>query len=134
VDYQLKDTLFKDKAVVSEQPTTILAVSKWTGSHHVYTATVTTADRIIERVAYFPGWEVRVDGQKVPVDYQSPTYPGLITYGLMPGTHRVDTRFTQNTQPRMAGNGLTVIGILLIFIYPLIIWLREKGTPASQHS
>ena len=123
VDFTLKENLFRDKLAVGEQPDTEVKILKWTGSDHIYTVTAVNPDRIVERSAYFPGWEVTLNGQPVPIDYQMKKYPGLITFALEPGNYQVRTRFTQNTWPRKIGNLLTLIGLVALVGYPL--WLSR---------
>jgi len=60
---------------------------------------------------YFPGWEVKVDGNKGDIDYDNEL--GLITLELKPGDNHVDVTFI-NTNIRTLANILTIFGFFLI--------------------
>ena len=67
---------------------------------------------------YFPGWEVRIDGQKVAVDDNNKFK--LITVNVPKGEHLVEAKF-KNTLLRIVGNSLTVISLSLI----ALIWTKK---------
>jgi hypothetical protein len=117
--YTLKSDRFRDDVVIFDKPSTAVNISTWTGSRHAYTVYLTEPDRIVERAAYFPGWEMEVDGVLQSIDYELAQYPGLITVALEPGIHTIETRFTQHTLPRMIGNGMTVFGLTGFIAYCL---------------
>lgn len=85
-----------------------------------YTVVVAEPSRFVENTLYFPGWQVFVDGALLPVDrlqFQDPTYRGLITFELAPGTYRIDIRFA-NTKMRTVAEYISVGSL---FVYVLII-------------
>ncbi|OGY18562.1 MAG: hypothetical protein A2900_03120 [Candidatus Chisholmbacteria bacterium RIFCSPLOWO2_01_FULL_50_28] len=59
----------------------------------------------------FPGWEVRIDGQRV--NHTSDNELRLITVTIPPGEHRLDAGF-KNTQIRTFANLVTLLGILVV--------------------
>lgn len=61
---------------------------------------------------YFPGWEVRVDGKIVPIDYNS---NGLIRFNVPSGSHSIVSRFGE-TQARLIADAISLIGLTLIVI------------------
>jgi hypothetical protein len=124
--YQLKDEWFKEQVVRGEKESTTAKVAKWTGREHVYELTLTEPDMIVERLAYFVGWETKINGKLITVDYQNPKYPGLVTYNLPTGQYSVKTIFTENTTPRMIGDGLTLLGMGLLIIYSVALWQKSK--------
>jgi hypothetical protein len=62
-------------------------------------------------LAFFPGWEVRVDGLPVPVEPAKPT--GLIRFQIPAGEHRVEARWTR-TPPRLWGDGLSLLSLAVL--------------------
>src|SRR6185369_15485367 len=63
------------------------------------------------RIAYFPGWTVRLDGQRVEPKPSTPT--GLLTFQAPPGTHRAEVRW-ENTAPRTVGNAISLASLVLL--------------------
>ena len=86
------------------------------------------------RIAYFPGWEVLVDGQHVEAG-PAPV-SGLLTFPVPPGVHRVEVRW-ENTAPRNVGNALSLaaLAILLMgFLPPGLLRRPEKITRVALAS
>jgi hypothetical protein len=95
----------------------------WSGSKHHYRITANENTWVVEPTAFFPGWETRVDGQKIAID---PTYAqGQIAYQVPAGEYEVITRFTQNTWPRLIGNGVSVLAFSLSFA--IFIFLGRRS-------
>lgn len=90
----------------------------WKTQKHVYQVNADQDTEILERTAYFPGWEVRVDGQLVPINYQRKDYPGVISFKLPAGQHTVETKFTENTPARRLGDSISLFSLVaFIFIF-----------------
>jgi 6-pyruvoyl-tetrahydropterin synthase-like protein len=88
----------------------------WQTQKHIYEINAARDTEVLERTMYFPGWEVRVDGQKVDIDYQRVDYPGLITFKVPAGKHLIVTRFTENTPPRILGDIISLISLATFLI------------------
>lgn len=116
-----------------ESPAEIQTIS-WSGTKHHYTIDnsggiwqhIPAPIWVVEPTAYFPGWETRIDGQKVDID---PNHAqGQIAYLLPAGKHEVVTRFTQNTWSRLVGNGVSfVAGMSSILFMAYILWREKKS-------
>lgn len=52
--------------------------------------------KILDNTIYFPGWQVFVDGEKVPIEFQDINRRGLITFFVPSGIHKVETRFAES--------------------------------------
>lgn len=89
-------------------------IGYWTGSKHQYELNLNEKTTIIEKTMYFPGWETRIDGKKIPLRDTKYRHAGLINFEVEKGVHSIVTKFTQNTPSRLVGNGLSCIGILLL--------------------
>lgn len=76
---------------------------------------------------YFPGWQVRVDGQRVQVTPEDDT--GLITFDVPAGEHSIEVRFG-STPLRVLGIALLCIGIVIAVVllvrYPVPKRKREQ--------
>ncbi|OGH04056.1 MAG: hypothetical protein A2W22_00320 [Candidatus Levybacteria bacterium RBG_16_35_11] len=70
---------------------------------------------------YFPGWIVKVNSSKVPIDYEK---SGLIQFNIEPGSHRVSVYFTE-TPIRLFADIISLI-ILVFVVYSLIFGSRVK--------
>ncbi len=79
---------------------------------HTYNVNAHEKTRIVENTLYFPGWNVYVDGKKVPIEFQDPSYRGLITYWVDPGRHAVKIEFTE-TKLRQFADILSVFGLAI---------------------
>ncbi|MCU1238695.1 MAG: hypothetical protein JWP63_6662 [Candidatus Solibacter sp.] len=69
---------------------------------------ITTAELPI---AYFPGWQVTVDGAPVPIYPAEGT--GLIRFELVPGNHTIAAEW-KRTSPRWAGEILSLLALLAL--------------------
>jgi hypothetical protein len=94
----------------------------WQTQRHSYVVTVGEADQLFERTAYFPGWQVTVDGLKQEVIKDNQRYPGLIGYAVTPGNHQVVTTFSDSTPARVWGDRLSLVSLgflaSTLFLYP----------------
>ena len=73
------------------------------------------ASTIEMNTAWFPGWEVRVDGQPAPAGPGTPS--GLITFQVPPGEHLVEVHYGR-TAPEKVAAGISIFALLLA----LILW------------
>lgn len=94
-------------------------ITIWNSRKHVYKVSSDQAMNILERTAYFPGWKVYVDNQETEINYQDKQYPGIITFKAPSGEHLVKTVFTQQTNPRIIGNTLSLVSLTASIIYLL---------------
>jgi hypothetical protein len=65
--------------------------------------------------AWFPGWEVRVDGQPAPAGPGTPS--GLINFQLPSGEHFVEVHYGR-TPPEKAAAGISIVALFLA----LVLW------------
>jgi hypothetical protein len=96
----------------------------WSGS-----ATNRTAATVELSTAYFPGWEVRVDGSVVAASPIEPT--GLMRFPVPPGEHSIIAEW-KRTPPRYLGNLLSLFSLLLCML-ALGKWrLRASNDPSQR--
>jgi len=98
----------------------------WKTQKHVYEINAPEDTEVLENTAYFPGWEVRIDGVKTPIDYQKPEYPGLITFKVPKGKHTIVTRFTENTPARIFGDSVSFLSLILFILILKSNWYFKK--------
>ncbi len=83
-----------------------------TGFEKLALVNLKTADSLNFKVAYFPGWQVEVDGDKYQIK-QNPEL-GNIMIDLPSGEHKVAIYFSENTTARKIGDTLSFLAILVI--------------------
>lgn len=103
----------------------------WKTQKHIYQVTVDKDTVVFEKTAYFPGWELKIDGQSSAIIYDNQEYPGLIGYQLTAGTHTIQTQFTDHTPARQWGDKLAIISLGLfilglIFFPKIIIYFADR--------
>ena len=70
----------------------------------------TVPSTIEMQTAWFPGWEVRVDGRPAPAGPGKPS--GLITFQVPPGEHVVDVKYGR-TMAEKAAAGISIAALIL---------------------
>ncbi|OGH16050.1 MAG: hypothetical protein A3C30_00660 [Candidatus Levybacteria bacterium RIFCSPHIGHO2_02_FULL_40_18] len=69
--------------------------------------------KIVDNTVYFPGWQVMVDGDRVPIQFQDPNYRGLITFSVPRSAHNIKVSFGESPT-RIASDFLNLTGLLII--------------------
>ncbi len=77
--------------------------------------------RLVVNTFYFPGWQVWVNRQPTPIEFQDMNYRGLITFNLPDGKSQVELKFTR-TKTRILAEVIGLAGLGLIVIF----WLLPK--------
>jgi len=92
-----------------------------------YTVNVKEPAQLVENTLYFPGWKVYVDGVQTGVQYQDPTYRGLITFSVTEGEHLVRIVF-ENTKLRRVADMISLVSLGVLGVTGLIVflWKRKK--------
>ncbi|MDH5533763.1 MAG: 6-pyruvoyl-tetrahydropterin synthase-related protein, partial [Candidatus Pacebacteria bacterium] len=72
----------------------------WTGSKMSYQIDSIEEAEILQKTAYFPGWEVKVNGEVVPINYQDENYKGRVIFPIKKGKNNIEVKFTNNTVAR----------------------------------
>ncbi len=96
---------------------------KRTTTEHTYAVEADKQTRLVDNTLYFPGWIVTIDGRQVPVEFQDPSYRGLMTFWVNPGSHQIVVRFA-DTKLRTFANSLS-LGAVFFFITTIVV-LRKK--------
>src|SRR3989344_5031750 len=80
-----------------------------------YTVNASTPIRMADYTFYFPGWKVWVDSKLVDIQFQDPSYRGVITYNVPSGKHNIYVKFT-DTKVRTLGNAISIFAIIMFAI------------------
>lgn len=92
---------------------------KRVSTKHTYSVVSITPVQLVENTLYFPGWNVFVDGKRIPIQFQDARFRGLMTFFVPAGTHRIDITFGETMLRRLAdilSLGASGIVILIIFL------------------
>lgn len=80
---------------------------------------------VLDNTLYFPGWQVNVDGQKVPIQFQDPNHRGLITFNVPKGKHNVQVVFTESPIRKVADIA-SLVGIAFVVVFFMVALLYNK--------
>jgi uncharacterized membrane protein len=94
---------------------------------HIYRVSVTKQSILLENTLFFPGWRIYVDGVQTEVQFQDPTYRGLMTFQVDKGEHEIQVIFG-TTKIRTYAEYISIGSIvLLIFLWGAsLIWKQKK--------
>lgn len=98
---------------------------KRSSTRHTYMIESEQKTRIVEHTLYFPGWRVLVDGKPVDIEFQDPTYRGLMTYWVESGTHEVLVEFG-DTKLRFISTVLTVCGLVAFVLWSRVPFMKRS--------
>lgn len=113
--------------VVATGSAQLVQVEEWLGSRRSYTLQVEQDSIITERTIYFPGWETKVDGQRVEQIFTEETQ-GLIAYRLPARAepYRIQSQFGRRTTVRAVSEFFTVF-TAVVFLGILMVDIRRSG-------
>lgn len=98
-------------------------------TRRVYKIHVQEPSRIRENTLYFPGWEVFVDEEKAPVEFQDPSNRGLMTFFVDSGNHSIVVKFRE-TRLRWFANGVS--SLVFVILGVLFIWNKKQKTSKAS--
>lgn len=113
-DYPIK----KNKGEIIEGKGEI-KYQKVSNIERLYTVQANTKIRMADYTFYFPGWKVLVDGKDQLIQFQDPSYRGVITYEVPQGLHNIKVEFTK-TKIRILGMIFSLISITTLFALVLL--------------
>lgn len=73
---------------------------------------------------YFPGWQVKVDGKPVSIDYQNQY--GLINFKLPKGEHDVIIKYTR-TPVHLASEIVSILALVITGVYFFLSWRKRNS-------
>jgi hypothetical protein len=100
-----------------------LDVERWATHSRRLRVSAPSPVKLQLRTFAYPGWEVRIDGDPVPVHAADPLH--VIEVEVPAGTHRVDVEF-ERTPDRVVGALLSAIGIIGLAAGSVFWHLRRR--------
>ncbi|MBU2544316.1 hypothetical protein KJ618_02500 [Patescibacteria group bacterium] len=105
-----------------------IAVLERTSTIHGYNISVSQRARFVENTLYFPGWNIWANNVASDIQFQDPSYRGLMTFWLEPGNYTVRAEFGE-TKLRHVANIIGAIGVLVTGILLLFPLCRRRKKP-----
>lgn len=97
---------------------------KRTSTKHIYTINIERPTTFKENTWYFPGWTIVANNKIIPIDFENPQYPGIITFTLPKGEYHVVLEF-KNTDIRTTAQQIS-LGAFVIFCSLIAILLFQQ--------
>lgn len=111
-----------DFAAFPDHPIEVVSGSATVSSYiksntrHTYSITAQTDANIVDNTLYYPGWQVRDNGIKLPIEFQNAHHRGLITYKIPKGSHEIVVSFHE-TPIRLASDVISGIMCIVVIVY-----------------
>lgn len=100
---------------------------KRTSVQHEFAVSSRGEASIVDNTIFFPGWLVYVDGKETPIQFQDPSYRGLITFTVPEGKHTIVVIFKE-TRIRKIANGISSFTlIMLLLTIALSVYKKHYG-------
>ncbi len=106
----IKEKLKKNKDIISNAKNTKIEILERKTTRYKFNVAMDNGSDLTINTAYFPGWEVKVDGKFIKT---APSSNGLIKFKVSQGKHLVEVNFT-NTMTRKLAVIITIISFALI--------------------
>lgn len=121
----------KDYAVQSKKPAIFegegeIEIVQVKNALRVYRVKAETPLKMVDYTFYYPGWHVYVDGVDNPIQFQDPSYRGVITYDVPEGEHEIILKF-EETKTRQVANIISVLTIIGVLGYVSFLQLRRNN-------
>ncbi len=91
----------------------------------IYSIQAETDLQVSDNTFYFPGWHVYIDGVETNIEFQDPTYRGVITFAVPKGGHEVNVVY-KDTKVRAIGKVITVLSALCCGLLVVYLFTRNK--------
>ncbi len=101
-------------------------IGKRTTTEHDYTVTVRSPTLMMENTLYFPGWMIYVNGLQTGIEWQNPTYRGLMTFPMTPGADQRVRVVFQDTKVRRIADWLSLATLILGTMTGVGVFLWRK--------
>jgi hypothetical protein len=85
---------------------------------HYYEIIANQPSNILDHTFFFPGWKVYVNENEVPIQFQDPAFPGMITFQIPEGKNIVRVQFEQSKIQQL-GNYITIASISTVLLLRL---------------
>jgi len=83
---------------------------------HLYSVFARSTLVLIENTAYFPGWEVKIDGKIAKIEYQNLKYPGRMIFSVKSGLHTILVDYKDSIFLKIAKR-ISLFGFFAVLIF-----------------
>lgn len=91
---------------------------------HTVTIQAKSQVAVVDNTVYFPGWRVRVNGIKTPIEFQDQNHRGLITFKVPKGMNQVEVKFGESPV-RLLSDIISLISIIaIVFVLAFKKWIK----------
>ena len=104
-----------------------------TSTTHEYSINVISENAVFkENTLYFPNWIVKVNGNPYPFSFKNPSYPGIITFDLNKGSHKVGVSF-MDTNIRKSSLLVSLLSLIIMSVLGLAILIKKNKIFSSAN-
>ncbi|MDA1317409.1 MAG: 6-pyruvoyl-tetrahydropterin synthase-related protein, partial [bacterium] len=93
--------------------TAVITSQSLTSIKHEFTVEASLPTTVIDRTFFFPGWKLYINGQEFSIQFQDPSYQGLITFKVPKGQSNVVVIFEQSKIQQL-GNIISIGTVALL--------------------
>lgn len=104
-----------------------VTVNTWNGSRRSYHLKLTETSTIAEPTMYYSGWRTTANNKKVAY-INNQDIKGRVGFVLEPGEYTIYTRFTEQTYPRVLGDSISFLTLLLCLLYSIKLYKNNHDT------
>lgn len=105
-----------------------VTVGKRTTTMHEYTITARKPTLMLENTLYFPGWMIYLNGLPTGIEWQNPTYRGIMTFRVTPGVNQSVRVAFGDTRTRTIGNRVSMLAFAFVLLTGIggLLWQKRK--------
>lgn len=103
-----------------------VTVGKRTTTMHEYTVTVRKPTLMMENTLYFPGWMIYINGLPTAIEWQNPTYRGIMTFRMTPGVSQNVRVVFGDTRVRRVSDWLSLISVIIAIMTGIGVRIWRK--------
>ncbi len=99
----------------------------WKSNYHKFTLNLSESAEFRDNTSYFPGWEMYIDGQKVPILYEKDEFYRLRVQ-VSEGKHIIESKFGETWYRLLADiiSMVTFCCIVIITVIQCVLWKKQK--------
>lgn len=99
----------------------------WTGTKISYDFESLADGAVIQKTMYYPGWQAKVNGKLVEIDYQQASFSGRIIYPVNKGSNRVEVFFSDQDTYRFFLNLISLTAVASWLVIVLVSFLTQMS-------
>ena len=101
--------------------------TSWQYLEKDFTVSMDEAGTVTVNTLYFPGWTIYVDGSREVIEWQNPTYRGLMTFRMVPGANQAVRVIFGDTKVRKVSDWLSIVSLVFVTMtgVGVMIWRKK---------